>query len=83
MKEKWKEALFRNRVWTSIFRHGFPDNERLRSEAVTGNLFLHVHPVKVYRETLAFPKTLGLGLISLYLFVILSITGVLDRKSVV
>ena len=77
MKETWKEALFRNRVWKSIFRHGFPENERLRSEAITSNLFLHVHPVKVYRETLEFPKTLGLGLISFYLFVILSITGVL------
>lgn len=66
-----------NRVWKSIFRHGFPENERLRSEAITDNLFLHVHPVKVYRETLEFPKTLGLGLISFYLFVILSITGVL------
>src|SRR5512140_559467 len=76
MKEMWKEALFRNRVWKSIFRHGFPGNERLRSEAITGNLFLHVHPVKVYRESLEFPKTLGLGLISFSLFVILSITGV-------
>ena len=66
-----------NRVWKSIFRHGFPENERLRSEAITSNLFLHVHPVKVYRETLEFPKTLGLGLISFYLFVILSITGIL------
>ena len=66
-----------NRIWSSIFRHGFPGNERLRSEAITDNLFLHVHPVKVYRETLEFPKTLGLGLISFYLFVILSITGVL------
>ncbi|GAB4364850.1 MAG: hypothetical protein Kow00128_06900 [Deltaproteobacteria bacterium] len=77
MKEAWKEALFRNRVARSIFRHGFPDNERLRSEAVTSNLFLHVHPVKVYRDTLEPRKTLGLGLISLYLFLILSITGIL------
>jgi len=77
LREKWMEALVRNRVWKSIFRHGYPDNERIRSEAVTGNLFLHVHPVKVYRETLGFPKTLGLGLISLYLFVILVITGIL------
>ena len=77
MKESWKEVLFRNRVWKSIFRHGFPDNERLRSEAVTSNLFLHVHPVKVYRESLEYLKTLGLGLISFYLFVLLSVTGVL------
>jgi len=77
VKGAWREALFRNRVFRSIFRHGFPDNERLRSEAVTSNLFLHVHPVKVYRESLEPRKTLGLGLISFYLFIILSITGIL------
>ncbi|MDP2658976.1 MAG: cytochrome b N-terminal domain-containing protein, partial [Candidatus Deferrimicrobium sp.] len=77
MKENWKEALFRNRVWKSIFRHGYPDNERLRSEGITSNLFLHVHPVKVYPESLKFSKTIGLGLISFYLFIILSVTGVL------
>jgi len=77
MRGAWKEFLFRNRVARSIFRHGFPDNERLRSEAVTSNLFLHIHPVKVYPESLEPRKTLGLGLISLYLFLILSITGIL------
>jgi cytochrome b-561 len=77
MKAAWKDLLVRNRVWRSIFRHGYPDNERLRSEAVTSNLFLHVHPVKVYRESLEPRKTLGLGLIAFYLFIILAITGVL------
>jgi quinol-cytochrome oxidoreductase complex cytochrome b subunit len=66
-----------SRIWKSIFRHGWPVNARLRSEVIIWNIFFHIHPVKVYRETLKFSKTLGLGLISLYLFIILTVTGIL------
>ncbi len=76
MNEKIKELLFKNRIWKSIFRHSMPVNERLRSEVIIWNVFLHIHPVKVFKETLKFTKTLGLGLIAFYLFVILS-----DRNS--
>ena len=61
----------------SIFRHGLPVTDQERSEAVYENFFLHVHPVKVHRNTLRFPYTLGLGLISFYLFIILVGTGIL------
>ncbi len=77
MIEKIKNLIFQNRFWKSVFRHGMPVNTRLRSEVVTSNLFLHIHPVKVYKDSLRFKKTLGLGLISLYLFFILCITGIL------
>ncbi len=65
------------RVWKSIFRHVWPTNARLRSEVILSNLFLHIHPVKVYKDTLKITKTFGLGVISLYLFIILTITGIL------
>jgi quinol-cytochrome oxidoreductase complex cytochrome b subunit len=65
------------RVWRSIFRHVWPLNARLRSEVIISNIFLHLHPVKVFKDTLKFTKTFGLGLISLYLFIILTITGIL------
>ena len=65
------------RVLRSIFRHAWPVNARLRSEVIVSNIFLHIHPVKVNRDTLKFTKTFGLGLISLFLFVILTITGIL------
>ncbi|MDZ4247166.1 MAG: cytochrome b N-terminal domain-containing protein, partial [Dehalococcoidia bacterium] len=54
-----------------------PDTNRLRSEVITSNVLLHIHPVKVFRDTLKFTKTFGLGLISFYLFIILTITGIL------
>ncbi|MEE9613256.1 MAG: cytochrome b N-terminal domain-containing protein, partial [Desulfatiglandales bacterium] len=61
----------------SIFRHVWPVNARLRSEVIVSNVFLHIHPVKVYKDTLKITKTFGLGVISLYLFIILTITGIL------
>ena len=65
------------RIRESIFRHGWPTNARLRSEVMISNIFLHIHPVKVYKDTLKFTKTFGLGMISLYLFIILVVTGIL------
>ncbi len=66
-----------SRIWKSIFRHMWPVNARLRSEAIISNVFLHIHPVKIYKDTLKITKTFGLGLISFYLFIILTVTGIL------
>ena len=41
------------------------------------SFLLHIHPAKVHARTLKFGTTLGLGLISLYLFIILAVTGAL------
>jgi quinol-cytochrome oxidoreductase complex cytochrome b subunit len=61
----------------SIIRHGVPTTDQERSEAVFGNFFLHIHPVKVHENTLRLGYTLGLGLISFYLLLILTGSGVL------
>lgn len=64
-------------VWRSVIRHGYPLDDRNRSEVVFWNFFLHIQPVKVHKNTIRASYTLGLGLITFYLFVILCITGVL------
>jgi len=64
-------------VWRSIFRHGFPDNDLDRMQAVFTNLFLHVLPARVHVHALRPTATLGLGVIALFLFFILVVTGVL------
>lgn len=64
-------------IINSIFRHRWPVNARLRSEVIVSNIFFHIHPVKVYKDTLKITKTFGLGMISLYLFIILTVTGIL------
>src|SRR5512136_2166016 len=47
------------------------------SQAAISSFFLHFQPAKVNRRSLQFRTTLGLGLITLYLFLILTATGVL------
>ncbi len=43
-------------------------------------VFLHVHPVHVHRNTLKWNYTFGLGLISLFLFILLCVTRSKSRK---
>lgn len=65
-------------VYKSIYRTtAFPKTERERSEAFFNSFLLHIQPVKIQRHALRYTYTFGLGLISLYLFGILSVTGVL------
>ncbi|MBI2837761.1 MAG: cytochrome b N-terminal domain-containing protein [Acidobacteria bacterium] len=64
-------------VWDSIFRHPLPETDLGRATTSFNNFFLHLHPVKVHRNTLRPAYTLGLGLISLFLFIMLVVSGVL------
>jgi len=64
-------------VWKSIFRNPLPQSDLGRASTSFTNFFLHLHPVKVHRNSLRAAFTMGLGLISLFLFLILAVTGVL------
>ena len=66
-----------SRVWKSFFRHGMPNNPLDRSLIMTTNLFFHLHPVKVNFKSLKATYSLGLGVITTFLFLALSVTGVL------
>jgi quinol-cytochrome oxidoreductase complex cytochrome b subunit len=72
----WK-AFQSTRVGRSIFRVGLPASNLERAQAAISSFLLHMQPAKVNRRVLKFRTTLGLGLISLYLFLILIATGVL------
>ncbi len=71
------QRFTQSRVWRSFFRHGWPDNPLDRSLVMTTNIFFHLHPVKVSRKSLKATYSLGLGVISLITFLVLSITGLL------
>lgn len=64
-------------VWKSIFRNPLPSNDLERSATSFTNFFLHIHPVKVHKNSLRPAYTLGLGVISFVLFLLLVVTGVL------
>lgn len=81
MPATWSQnAILRlrnTRVWKSIFRRGPARTNRSRSIAVFGNLFLHVVPVKVREKSIRVRATYYLGSFSLFLFLMLTITGIL------
>ncbi len=60
----------------SFLRSGWPISDKSRSAVILNNFFLHFHGVKTHMNTLRASYTLGLGLISLFLLVIVSISGV-------
>jgi quinol-cytochrome oxidoreductase complex cytochrome b subunit len=65
------------RIWRSIFRSPpLPATELQRSQSVAANFFFHIHAAKVNERTLKFSTTMGLGLITFFMFIILCITGV-------
>jgi quinol-cytochrome oxidoreductase complex cytochrome b subunit len=75
-----KQALSRlraTRIWRSIFRRGPARTNRTRSLAIFGNLFLHLMPVKVREQSLRLRATYYLGSFSFFLFVLLTLTGIL------
>lgn len=65
------------KVWRSFFRHGKVDSDLNRSLAITSNVILHLHPVKVRKDSVRFWYTMGLGGISFLLFVVLIVSGIL------
>ena len=65
------QLVKKNKIWKSIFRHDFADTPRTRLQRVFGNVFLHLHPVRVAKDALKITYTWGLGGISFYLFLVL------------
>lgn len=66
-----------NTIWTSIFRNPLPESDHDRASTTFTNFFLHIHPVKVHTNTIRPLYTMGLGVMSFVLFVILVVTGIL------
>jgi quinol-cytochrome oxidoreductase complex cytochrome b subunit len=76
LKQIW-QWFERTRVGRSIFRVGLPQSNLERAQAMVSSFLLHIQPAKVNRHSLRASYSFGLGLISLYLFLILIVTGVL------
>ena len=71
------QRIVESQVWTSFFRHGYPNTDRNRMLTVRSNVFLHLHPTRVSKHGLKITYTWGLGGVSFLLFLILSVTGIL------
>lgn len=65
-------------IYKSIYRTtAFPKTERERSEAFFNSFLLHIQPAKIEKHALRFTYTFGLGLMSMYLFILLTISGLM------
>lgn len=59
----------------SFLRGGIPTSDKSRTAVVVNNFFLHLHGAKTHINTLRPTYTFGLGLISLFLMVIVFVSG--------
>jgi len=69
--------LAASQLYRSIFRHGYADTVRNRALEVTSNVFLHLHPITIPRHALRVRFTFCLGGLTLFLFLVETITGLL------
>src|SRR5271157_2801833 len=83
LREKAKEDLeslkkpTKTQVYKSIFRVKHDESERSRALGVLTNVFFHLHPAKINRDAVRYNYTWGMGGMTFYLFLVLTITGVL------
>ncbi|MBX7111444.1 MAG: cytochrome b N-terminal domain-containing protein [Dehalococcoidia bacterium] len=71
------DILFHNALWRSIFRSGYPNTPRNQMLVVATNVFLHLHPTRIHRTHVKITHTYCLGGLSFFLFLGLTISGVL------
>ncbi len=75
--EKIKKEIIDSQLWRSVFRGGvWKDTPRDRAGHIIGNVWLHLHPVKVRPRALKWAYTWGMGGISFALYLLLTLTGV-------
>src|SRR5215216_6143511 len=73
----FRRGLTENRVFRAWFRTGYPSTPRQQALIMFNNVFLHLHPVRIRRESLRITYTFCLGGLSFFLLLLLTITGVL------
>jgi len=75
--ELFLKTVQSNKVWKSVFRREYPQDDRGRMGVMTQNFWLHIHPPKVYLNSIRMKTSYGLGTITFSLFLILVVTGIL------
>lgn len=75
--EKIKKEVIDSQIWRSVFRGGvWKDTPRDRAAHIIGNVWLHLHPVRIRKRALEWGYSWGMGGLSFALFLILTLTGV-------
>lgn len=74
---KLTTGLLKSQVWKSIFRHDYKDTQRNRFLQILDNVFMHLHPTRVPRHAVHYGYTWGMGGITFFSFLVLTVTGVI------
>lgn len=70
--------ISQTKFWESVFRTKLPISSNLdRALVIFNSLSLHIHPIKVRERAIRFTYTFYLGMISFFLLLVLTITGIL------
>jgi quinol-cytochrome oxidoreductase complex cytochrome b subunit len=67
----------KTQLYRSIFRVKHDEQPRNRALSVLTNVFFHLHPAKINRDAVRYAFTWGMGGITFYVFLVLTVTGVL------
>ena len=76
-QKSFLERMGESQVWKSIIRSGVPKTRRQRMHAILGSVFLHLHPARLPKHAVKVGYTWCMGGLSFFLFVLLTITGIL------
>src|SRR5690242_9358710 len=75
--KKLFENLTNTPVWRSMFRGGtWKNTSRDRAQHILGNVWLHLHPARIRPRATKFTYTWGLGGLSFFLFLVLTVSGI-------
>ncbi|MFA5805453.1 MAG: cytochrome b N-terminal domain-containing protein [Melioribacteraceae bacterium] len=75
---KFYNWISQTKIWESVFRTKLPITTNLdRALVIFNSLSLHIHPIKVREKAIRFTYTFYLGMISFFLLLVLTITGIL------
>src|SRR3989442_12326826 len=77
LQDRIYDRVFHNYIWQSIFRSGYPNTPRNQMLVVATNVFLHLHPTRIHRTHVKITHTYCLGGLSFFMFLGLTITGIL------
>ncbi|MFB0900455.1 MAG: selenite/tellurite reduction operon b-type cytochrome ExtP [Dehalococcoidia bacterium] len=77
LEERIYNYVMNGRVVKSIIRSGYPNTPRNQMLMVATNVFLHLHPTRINRTHVKITHTFCLGGLSFFMFLGLTITGVL------
>ena len=77
LEERIYDYIMNGRVVKSIIRSGYPNTPRNQMLMVATNVLLHLHPTRINRTHVKITHTFCLGGLSFFMFLGLTITGVL------